>query len=185
MGADSTAHSHGDDRSQYGVPSTRIAATFWGANDRLRVKRSEWELFILSTDVQPLRKCQQHTHSDTWLPAWRRRGWLRQPAEHLALERRPRAGPDRPSRLQHQRERYGMASFPVGHRPASRIHGSHQSSVQCAFAATSLFFRCRTHARFLAEPGELLQPGVLVVRKLVWAEQPSEDPFGFPNRIAG
>src|SRR6202522_2601152 len=185
MGADSTAYRHIDDRSQYGVPSIRLAATFWGANNRLRVHRSEWELLVLSTDVQPLRKYKRHTHRDTWLPAWRRRGWLRQPAEHLALQRRPRAGPDRPSRLQRQPERYGMVSFSVGHRAASRVHGSHQSGVQCAFAATSLFVRRRTHARFLAEPGELLQPGFLLVRKLVWAKQPSEDPFGFPDRIGG
>jgi Carboxypeptidase regulatory-like domain len=72
-------------------------------------------------------------------------------------------GPDHPSRLQHQPERYGMASFSVGHWAAIRVHGSHQPSVQCAFAATSLFVRRRTHTRFLAEPGELLQPGVLVV----------------------
>ena len=43
------------------------------------------------------------------------------------------------------------------------LHGSHQPRVQCAFAATSLFVRRGTHARFLAEPGELLQPGVLLV----------------------
>src|ERR1700683_3249410 len=183
MGADSTTHRHADDRSQYSVPSLRLAATFWGANDRLRVQRSKRELFVLSTDVQPLRKCQRHTHGDTWLPAWRRRGWLRQPAERLALQRRPRAGPDRPYRLQRKPERYVLVSFSVGHRAASRVHGSHQPSVQCAFAATSLFVRRRTHARFLAKPGELLQPSVLLVCKLVWSEQPPEDPFGVPDRI--
>src|ERR1700722_10471497 len=185
MGADSTAHRHADDRAQYGVPSIRLAATFWGTNSRLRVQRSERELFVLSTDVQPLRKCRRHTHSNTWLPTWRRRGWLRQPAEHLAFERRPRAGPDRPSRLQRQPERYGMVSFSVGHRTASRVHGSYQPRLQCAFAATSLFVRRRTHARFLAEPGELLESCILLVREPVWAEQPSEDPFGVPDRIAG
>src|ERR1700728_2072294 len=163
MGADSTAYRHTDDRSQYGVPSIRLAATFWGESNRLRVQRSEWELLVLSTDVQPLRKCQRYTHGDTWLPPWRRRGWLRQPAEHLALQRGPRAGPDHPSRLQRQPERCGLVSFSVGHRAASRVHGSHQPRVQCAFAATSLFLRRGTHARFLAEPGELLQPGFLLV----------------------
>ena len=129
-------------------------------SDRLR---SPMRMFVLSTDVFALWKYQRHTDRDTWLPAWRRRGWLRQPAERLALQRRPRTGADRPPRLQHQPERYGVVSFSVGHRAASRVHGSHQPGVRCVFAAASLFVRGRTHARLLAEPGELLQSGVLLV----------------------
>jgi hypothetical protein len=33
-----------------------------------------------------------HTGRDTWMHAWRRRVWLCEPAEHLALQRRPRTG---------------------------------------------------------------------------------------------
>src|ERR1017187_7649117 len=147
MGKDSTAHRHADDRSQYGVPSIRLAATFWGTNSRLRVQRAESELFVLSTHVLALWKCQRHTHGDTGLPAWRRRGWLRQPAEHLALQRRPRAGTDGPRRLQHQRERYDLVSFSGGHWAASRVDGPHQPAVQCDFAAAPLLVCGRTHAR--------------------------------------
>ena len=42
-----------------------------------------------------------------------------------------------------------------------------------------------TGQRLLPEPGELLQSGVLVVRKPVWAKQLSEDAFGLPDRVAG
>ena len=75
--------------------------------------------------------------------------------------------------------------FQVDTGAAGRLHRSHQPSVQCGLSAASLFVRGRIHARLLAEPGELLQSGVFLVRKLVWAEQPSEDAFGFSDRVAG
>ena len=93
----------------------------------------------------------------------RRRKWLREPAKRLALQRRPRTGADRPNRLQHQPERYGLVSFSGGHRAAGRLHRSHQPFVQCAFSAASLFVRGRIHARLFAESGELLQSRVFLV----------------------
>jgi len=38
MGADRTAHRHPDDRSQSVIPTIRLAATFWGSTNRLRVQ---------------------------------------------------------------------------------------------------------------------------------------------------
>src|SRR5208282_600919 len=108
MGADRAADRHADDRSQSGFPTIRLGAAFWGTNRRLWQRA---ELLVLSTDVQSLWKYQRHTHRDTWLSTWRCRGWLRQPAERLAHQRRPRAGADGPCRLQHQRERYDLVSI--------------------------------------------------------------------------
>src|SRR5208282_1930593 len=101
-------------------------------------------------------------HSGTGQSAERKR--LRQPAERFALQRRPRTGTDGPRRLQHQREGHRMVSFSGGQRSASRVHGSHQPGVQCVFAAASLLARRGIHARLLAELGELLQSGVLLLR---------------------
>ena len=139
---------------------------------------------VLSADVLALWKYQRHTHRDTRLSA-RGRGGLRQPAKRFALQRRPRTGADRPRRLQHQPERYDLVSFSGGHRPASRLDGPHQPCVRCGFSAAPLFVRGGIHARLLAEPGELLQSRILLVRKPVRAKQLSEDTFGFPDRVAG
>ena len=111
------------------------------------------------------------------------RGWLRQPAKRLALQRRSRAGTDRPRRLQHPPERYGLVSFSGRHRGASCIYRSHQFFVRCDFFSTSLLVCSRLHARLLAEPGELLQSGILLVRKPVRAKELAEDAFGFPDRV--
>ena len=156
-----------------GIPTIRAAATSFCLGP------------VLSADVLPVWKHQRHTDRDTWMPAWRRRGWLREPAERLALQRRPRTGADGPRRLQHQPERYGLVSVSVGHRSASRVDGSHQPGVRCVFPATPLFFRGRTHARLLAEPGELLQSRVFLVREPVWAQQLAADTFGVSDRVTG
>ena len=81
-------------------------------------------------------------------------------------------------------ERYGLVSLSVGHRSASRVDGSYQPGVRCVFPATPLFFRGRTHARLLAEPGELLQSGVLLVREPVRAKQPAADTFGVSDCVS-
>ena len=142
----------------------RLAATSVGSNNRLRVQRAECRIVPFYQQMFTLYGNTSGTPTAVLgCPLGVAGGRLRQPAERLALQRRPRAGPDRPRRLQHQPERYGLVSFSVGHRAASRVHGSHQPGVQCAFAAASLFVRRRTHARLLAEPGELLQSGVLLV----------------------
>ena len=113
------------------------------------------------------------------------RGGLRQPAERFALQRRPRTGADGPHRLQHQTKGHGVVSFSVGHRSASGVDGPDQSAVRCVFAAAAVFIRGGTHACFLAEPGELFQSGVFLVREPVWSKRLSENAGGFPDRAAG
>ena len=99
------------------------------------------------------------------------RKWLRQPAEHFAFERRPRAGADGPHRPQHRREQHGLVPLSVRHRPAGCLHGPDQSAVQRDLVATALFVRGRIHTRVLAEPGELFQSGILLVREPVRAQR--------------
>ena len=60
-------------------------------------------------------------------------------------------------------ERHRVVSFSGGHRAASCLHRPNQPLIQCHFAAAAVLFRGGIHARVLAEPGELLQSGVLVV----------------------
>ena len=59
--------------------------------------------------------------------------------------------------------RYHMVSLSGRHWTASCVHRSHQPALQRDFAAASLLFRGGIHARVLAESGELLQSGVLLV----------------------
>ena len=79
-------------------------------------------------------------------------------------------------------ERHHLVSFSGGHRAASRLHRPNQSLIQCHFAAAAVLVRGGIHARVLAEPGELLQSGVLLVREPVRAKRLSADARGFPDR---
>ncbi len=56
-----------------------------------------------------------------------------------------------------------LVSLSDRHRPAGRLHRSHQPLVQCAFSAASLLVRGGIHARLFAESGELFQSGVFLV----------------------
>ena len=91
------------------------------------------------------------------------REWLRKPAEHFALERRPRTGADGSHRLQHQREEHDVVSFSGGHRPSGCLHRPDQPVVQRRFSSASLFIRHGLHSRLFAESGELFQPRVFLV----------------------
>ena len=88
---------------------------------------------------------------------------LREPARRFALQRRPRTGADGPHRLQHQPQRHYMVSLSGRHRTASCLHGSNQPLFNAISPQPLYSFRGRIHARVLAEPGELLQSGVLLV----------------------
>ena len=116
-------------------------------------------------------------------PAERQR--LREPQRRLAFQRRPRAGPDRPHRLQHQPEQHGLVSLPGRHRRAGRLHRPHQPALQFDFAATAVLLCRRLHARLLPEPGQLFQSGIFLVREPVRAEQLSGDAGGISDRAAG
>ena len=100
-----------------------LAATSWGATDPAAVYRRAATGSVLSADVLAVWK-HGGRHRRTGCPfnamalplGSAERKWLREPAKRLAFQRRPRTGADGPHRLQHQRERYGMVSFSVGHR---------------------------------------------------------------------
>ena len=88
---------------------------------------------------------------------------LRQSAKCFALQRRPRAGADRPHRLQHQHEQHRMVSFSSRYGCAGCLHRPDQPAIQLHFSAAALLVRGWIHACVFAESGELLQSGILLV----------------------
>src|SRR5271155_3260758 len=76
MGADRAAHRDTHDCSQSGFPAIRIAATSLCIDP------------FLSADVFAIWEHRRYSDRDTGMPTWRYRGWLREPAERLAFQRR-------------------------------------------------------------------------------------------------
>ena len=60
-------------------------------------------------------------------------------------------------------EKHHLVSLSDGHRTPGRLHRSHQSAVQRAFPAASVFFCGGIYARVFAESRELFQPGIFLV----------------------
>ena len=127
---------------------------------------------VLSENVLALPQHERYASRRSWLPIrfrrWRardfqRRKRLRQSSKRLSFERRSRAGPDRPRRLQHQRKEHHVVSLPDRQRAPSCIHRSDQSSLQRNFSAAALFLRRRLHARLFAKPRQLFQSRLLLV----------------------
>src|SRR5208337_207017 len=183
MGADRIADRHTGNGPQRCIPAICAAATAprWDRfRHRIEIPRRAATRALLPEDVRPLPEYERNTPGCARLPlqcgrkrcAWKstEREWLRQPSERLAFQRRPRTGPDGAHRLQHRSRRYDLVSLSGRHRLTSRLHRSDQPLVQCDLAATAVFLCRRLYARLFPEPGELLQPGFLLVRESVWAQ---------------
>ena len=112
VGADRPAHRHAYNRPQPRIPTICLAATSaWpeGCQRQCSLPRRAARGSVLSE----MFSLYQNTGGTPtrYLVVRIAGGWLRQPAERLALQRRSRTGADRPHRLQHQPERYGLVSF--------------------------------------------------------------------------
>ncbi len=107
------------------------------------------------------------------LSAQRKR--MRHSSHHIAIERRPRTGDYGAGRPEHRYRQHGLVPLPVGHGIAGGLHGPDQPAVQLHFLAAAILIRRRIHTHFQPEPAELLQPGILLVRKPVWAGGPGQD----------
>ena len=171
-----SAYLYDRDRSQRRVPAVRFAATssrWHRLRYRIALCACAANGAVLSKDVFAVREHQRNAagrarvsfqfgrQSSFGQPSERER--LRESERRFALQRRSRTGADGPHRLQHRPQRHHVVSFSGGHRTASCLHGSDQPTIQCHFPAAAVLFRGWIHARVLAEPGELLQSGVLVV----------------------
>jgi hypothetical protein len=177
MGSHRLAHRHSRHGSHFSVPRSRPAA----ASPRWHRFRHRLDLpavaaigAVLSKNVLALPQRERYASRRSWLPIrfprWRardfqRRKRLRQSPKRLSFERRSRAGPDRPRRLQHQRKEHHVVSLPDRQRAPSCVHRSDQSSLQRNFSPAALFLRRRLHARLFAKPRQFFQSRLLLVRQ--------------------
>src|SRR6266851_1206406 len=188
MGTHCAAHRHRCHGTYPGVSRFRVAET----RDRQSRPQAPGPISgpalaaidtLLQTTVFSLRKHRRHARTDRRVSTQR---WirLRKRAKRFALERRSRTGPDGAHRLQYRPEKLQLVSLSDGYRSPSRLYRSHQSLVQRSFPATSLLARGGIHACFFAEPCELLQSGLFLVRKLVRALRFQENAGGVSHRAA-
>ena len=155
---------HDHHRSDAGVPAVRSAtASAWAA--RTRSPASTYpprrSCAVLPEDVLAVRQHQRDAAAGAGLPFQCRRQ-LRPPGtppngNGCANRQSVSHSSDDHEQVQTARidynidaEQHRMVPVSGRHRAASRLHRSHQSAVQCHFAAAALFLRRGLHSRLLA-----------------------------------